>query len=99
MELKKPIDLEPDPKAFILLKSIETETEPFLKFRIGTEEFWNGTSTTFDSSANTDINNYSLITSQKFVSVFPVFYDDFNENSSYFPTYVGPQSLNFPFYS
>ena len=43
--IEKPNDLEPDPKAFILLESIETETECFLKLRTGTEEFWNRTST------------------------------------------------------
>ena len=44
--IEKPNDLEPDSKAFILLESIETETERFFKLRTGTEEFWNRTSTT-----------------------------------------------------
>ena len=43
--IEKPNNLEPDLKAFILLESIETETECFLKLRTGTEEFWNRTST------------------------------------------------------
>ena len=46
---EKPNDLEPDSKAFILLESIETETECFLKLRTGTEEFWNRTSTNLSS--------------------------------------------------
>ena len=49
---------------------------------------------TFYSSGNTDIKKWALLPSQKVVSVLPVewkvdfsvfgFYDDFNENSSYY---------------
>ena len=54
--IEKPNDLEPDSKAFILLESIETETECFFKLRTGTEEFWNRTSTIRDIQES--FNNY-----------------------------------------
>ena len=60
--IEKPNDLEPDPKAFILSESIETETECFLKFRTGTEEFWNRTSTSYPPRTpfGGDINDYPI---------------------------------------